>query len=66
MSFDRDDEALRRDAEFEGNPSFSMSLGELDQRIERRLLNYHSTNRIQGFHNRDGLLQGFRFQEAGS
>ena len=29
-------EALRRDAEFEGNPSFGMSLEELDQRIDRR------------------------------
>ena len=30
-------EALRRDAEFEANPSLGMSLEELDQRIESRL-----------------------------
>ena len=29
-------EALRGDAEFEANPSFGMSLEELDQRIESR------------------------------
>ena len=29
-------EALRRDPEFEANPSLGMSLEELDQRIERR------------------------------
>jgi putative addiction module component (TIGR02574 family) len=29
-------EALRRDAEFEANPSLGMSLEELDQRIESR------------------------------
>ena len=29
-------EALRRDAEFEVNPSLGMSLEELNQRIERR------------------------------
>ena len=30
------EEALRRDTEFEANPSFGMSLQELDQQIERR------------------------------
>jgi hypothetical protein len=29
-------EALRRDAEFEANPSLGMTLEELDQRIENR------------------------------
>jgi putative addiction module component (TIGR02574 family) len=29
-------EALRRDAEFEGNPSLGLSLEQLDQQIDRR------------------------------